>query len=148
MPRIVKWLLWALVPLALYASLKILMPYIRFADIKGKMKEAVQASSLDSDETIARKLAENALDDKLPLAGDYFYQVTGDDGKKFVYIPETEEQKNEYQAMVRQYFLDHMTRSSQGLEITISYQQEIYFLFNVYTHKISFEHKEGGTQQP
>jgi hypothetical protein len=148
MPRIFKWLLWALVPLALYASLKIMMPYIRFADIKSKMEAAVQASDLESDESIARKLAENALDDKLPLAGDYFYQVTGDDGKKFIYTPDTEEQKVEYQALVRQYFLDHMTRSSQGLEITISYQQEIYFLFNLYTHKISFDHKEGEPQQP
>ncbi|MBI4726733.1 hypothetical protein HY768_05860 [candidate division TA06 bacterium] len=146
MPRIIKWLLWALVVVALYASLKIVLPYIRFADIKGKMREAVLAAAMETDESIARKLAENALDDNLPLAGDYFYQVTGEDGKKFVYQPETEEQKNEYQTLARQYFLEHMTRSPQGLEIAISYQQEIYFPFNLYTHKISFEHKEGGTQ--
>ena len=148
MPRIIKWLLWALVVAALYASLKIVLPYIRFADIKGKMREAVLAASMETDEGIARKLAENALDDKLPLAGDYFYQLAGEDGKKFVYQPETEEQKNEYQKLARQYFLEHMIRSPQGLEITISYQQEIYFPFDLYTHKIYFEHKEGGTQQP
>jgi hypothetical protein len=148
MPKIVKWMLWLLAAFVLYTSLKILMPYIRFADIKSKMEEAVQASSLESDENIARKLSENALLDHLPIAGDYYYQVTGEDGKKYVYEPDTDEQKKEYQDLSRQYFLDHMTRSSQGLEIDISYQQEVYFPFNIYTHKISFEHKEGVPQQP
>jgi hypothetical protein len=147
MPRIIKWFLWFLAVVALYASLKIVLPYIRFADIKGKMRESVLAASMESDEGIARKLAENALDDKLPLAGDYFYQMIGEDGKKFVYQPETEEQKNEYQILARQYFLEHMTRTPQGLEIEIGYTAEIYFPFNLYTHKISFAHKEGGTQQ-
>jgi len=148
MPKIIKWLLWVLVVFALYASLKILMPYIRFADIKGKMEEAVQAAALESDDSIARKLSENALLDHLPIAGDYYYQVTGEDGKKYVYEPDTDEQKKEYQDQARQYFLDHMVRNNQGLEISISYQQEIYFPFNLYTHKISFEHKEGVTQRP
>jgi len=142
MPRIVKWILWILVGFSLYMSIKILMPYIRFADIKSKMKEAVQASAMESDESIALKLAENALDDKLPLAGDYFYQVTGEDGKKFVYKPDTDDQKKEYQNLARQYFLEHMTRTPQGLVIEISYTVEIYFPFDIYTHKILFAHKE------
>jgi len=147
MPKIIKWLLSVLVIVALYAFLKIIIPYIRFADIKGKMRESVVAASMESNAGIAYKLAENALDDKIPLAGDYFYQLVGEDGKKFVYKPETDEQQQEYLELARQYFFEHITRNPQGLvEITISYQQEIYFPFDLYTHKISFEHKEGGTQ--
>lgn len=147
MPKIVKWVLWILAGFALYMAIVILLPYIRFADIKGKMKEAVQAANAESDISIAIKLSENALLDKLPIAGDYFYQVVGEDGKKFVYEPDTEEQKKEYQELAKQYFLEHMTQTPQGLEIEISYTVEIYFPFNIYTHKILFAHKEGQTQQ-
>ncbi|MBI5804797.1 hypothetical protein HZA73_01985 [candidate division TA06 bacterium] len=142
MPRIVKWILWILVGFALYMSIKILLPYIRFADIKGKMEEAVLVSNGESDLTIAIKLSENALLDKLPIAGDYFYQVVGEDGKKFFYEPENLEQEKEYQELAKQYFLEHMTRTPQGLVIEISYTVEIYFPFNIYTHKIFFAHKE------
>ena len=147
MPRIIKWLLWILAVFAFYMSIKILLPYIRFADIKGKMEEAVLASDGESEVRIAIKLSETALLDKLPIAGDYFYQVVGEDGKKFVYEPDTEEQKKEYQELAKQYFLEHMTQTPQGLEIEISYTVEIYFPFNIYTHKILFAHKEGRTQQ-
>jgi len=148
MPKIVKWLLWILVGFALYMSIKIVLPYIRFADIKGKMEEAVLAANAESDISIAMKLSENALLDKLPIAGDYFYQVVGEDGKKFLYEPEDPDQEKEYLELAKQYFLEHMTRTPQGLEIGISYTVEIYFPFDIYTHKINFEHKEGGTQQP
>ena len=147
MPRIVKWILWILVGFALYMSIKILLPYIRFADIKGKMKEAVLVSGAESDVSIAIKLSENALLDKLPIAGDYFYQVVGEDGKKFFYEPESPEQEKEYQDLAKQYFLEHTTRTPQGLVVEISYTVEIHFPFDVYTHKIFFAHKEGGTQQ-
>ena len=71
MPRIVKWLLWALVPLALYASLKILMPYIRFADIKGKMKEAEQVIS-DIPPTIPQgSIIYNTLGDRYARNGEW-----------------------------------------------------------------------------
>jgi len=146
MPKIVKWLLWLLAGFVLYMSIKVVLPYIRFADIKGKMKEAVQAADTESDLNIAIKLADNALMDKLPIAGDYFYKVTGEDGKKFIYQPEDEEQQKEYQELAKQYFLEHMTRTSGGLEISLSYTVEVYFPFDLYTHKISFDHKEGGTQ--
>jgi hypothetical protein len=146
MPKIVKWLLWLLAGMALYMSVKIILPYIRFADIKSKMKEAVQAADGEGDQNIAIKLAENAMMDKLPIAGDYFYKVTGDDGKKFIYQPEDEEQQKEYQELARQYFLDHMVRTPNGLEISISYTVEVYFPFDMYVHKINFDHKEGGTQ--
>ncbi|MDO9067188.1 MAG: hypothetical protein Q7W05_01880, partial [Deltaproteobacteria bacterium] len=138
MPKIVKWILWVLAGFALYMSLKIVLPYIRFADIQGKMEEAVLASDAESEISIATKLSENALLDKLPIAGDYFYQVVGEDGKKFIYEPETEEQKKEYQELAKQYFLEHMTQTPQGLEMEISYTVEIYFPFNIYTHKILF----------
>jgi hypothetical protein len=147
MPRIVKWILWILVGFALYMSIVILLPHIRFADIKGKMKEAVLSANSESDISIAIKLSENALLDKLPISGDYFYQVIGDDGKKFFYQPETPEQEKEYLELAKQYFLEHMTRTSEGLEMEIRYTVEIYFPFNIYTHRINFEHKEGGTQQ-
>lgn len=148
MPKIVKWILWVLAGFALYMSVKIVIPYIRFADIKGKMEEAVLAANSESDTGIAIKLSENALLDKIPIAGDYFYQVTGEDGKKFLYEPESPEQVDEYQELAKQYFLEHMTRGPQGLEIEIGYTVEIYFPFNIYTYRISFSHREGGTQQP
>jgi len=147
MPRIVKWILWILLGFALYMSIKIVLPYIRFADIKGKMEEAVLAANAETDYNIADKLAENAILDKIPISGDYFYQVVGEDGKKYIYEPESPEQVKEYQGMARQYFLDHMTRTPQGLVIEISYTVEIYFPFDTYTHRILFVHKEGGTQQ-
>ena len=143
MPRIVKWILWILVGVSLYMSIKILLPYIRFADIKGKMKEAVLVAGAESDISIAIKLSENALLDKLPIAGDYFYQVVGEDGKKFFYEPESPEQEKEYQDLAKQYFLEHMTRTPQGLAIEISYTVEIYFPFNIYIHRINFAHREG-----
>jgi hypothetical protein len=148
MPKIFKWLIWILVGFVLYMAIVIVIPYIRFADIKGKMEEAVLAANAESDIGLAMKLSENALLDHLPIAGDYFYQVTGEDGKKFIYEPDTEEQKKEYQDLAKQYFLDHMTHTPQGLEMEISYTVEIYFPFNIYTHRINFAHKEGGTQQP
>jgi spore coat polysaccharide biosynthesis predicted glycosyltransferase SpsG len=146
MPKIVKWLLWILAGLAVYMAIMILLPYIRFADIKGKMKEAVQASDAEPDMNIATKLAETALLDRLPIAGDYFYKVTDENGKKFVYTPEYDDQQREYLELAKQYFLDHMNHTSQGLEISIGYTVEVYFPFGIYTHKINFEHKEGGTQ--
>jgi hypothetical protein len=146
MPKIVKWLLWILAGLAIYMSVKILLPYIRFADIKGKMKEAVQDASAEADIGIASKLAETAMMDKIPIAGDYFYKIVGEDGKKFYYEPEDEEQQKEYQEIAKQYFLDHMSRSPQGSEISIGYTVEVYFPFDMYTYKITFEHKEIGTQ--
>ncbi|HTY08143.1 MAG TPA: hypothetical protein VMF29_03165, partial [Candidatus Edwardsbacteria bacterium] len=67
-----KFLVLAAVVAGLYAGIKILLPYIRFADIKGKVREAATNSVSESDESLATKLAETALDDKLPIAGDYF----------------------------------------------------------------------------
>lgn len=148
MPKIVKWILWILAGFALYMSIKIVIPYIRFADIKGKMEEAVLAAGGETDINIASKLSENALLDKIPIGGDYFYQVVGEDGKKFFYEPESPEQVDEYQELAKQYFLEHMARNPQGLEIEIGYIVEIYFPFDIYTYRISFSHKEGGTQQP
>ena len=143
MPKIIKWMLWVLAGFALYMSIKIVLPYIRFADIKGKMEEAVLAANAETDNNIADKLSENALLDKLPIAGDYFYQVVGEDGKKFFYEPESPEQQKEYQELAKQYFLEHMTRTPQGLVIEISYTVEIYFPFDIYIHRINFAHKEG-----
>ena len=143
MPRIVKWILWILLGFALYMSIKILLPYIRFADIKGKMEEAALVSNGESDLGIAIKLSETALLDKLPIAGDYFYQVVGEDGKKYFYEPESPEQQKEYQELAKQYFLEHMTRTPQGLAIEISYTVEIYFPFNIYIHRINFAYREG-----
>jgi len=147
MPKIIKWILWVLAAFALYMSIKILLPYIRFADIKGKMEEAVGAASAETDDNIADKLSENAILDKLPISGDYFYQVVGEDGKRYIYEPESPEQVKEYQELAKQYFLEHMTRTSRGLVIEISYTVEIYFPFNIYIHRILFVHKEGETQQ-
>ena len=143
MPKIIKWMLWVLAGFALYMSIKIVLPYIRFADIKGKMEEAVLAANAETDNNIADKLSENALLDKLPIAGDYFYQVVGEDDKKFYYEPESPEQQKEYQELAKQYFLEHMTRTPQGLVIEISYTVEIYFPFDIYIHRINFAHKEG-----
>lgn len=145
MHPLLKILIAVVLLMAGYVGFKFLIAYIRFADIKGKMQEAVVNSFADTDNTIADKLAENALDDKLPIAGDYFYQVRDDAGKVFVLVPETEEQKAEYKKLATDYFLSTIKRGGSGgrdFSIAIAYDQEIYFPLNVYKHVIKFRHEE------
>ncbi|MRR09499.1 hypothetical protein EG831_05385 [bacterium] len=149
MHPLLKILIVAVLLMAGYIGFKFLIAYIRFADIKGKMQEAVVNSYADTDNTIADKLAENALDDKLPIAGDYFYQVRDNAGKVFVLEPETDEQKAEYKRLATDYFLSTIKRGGSGREfsIAIAYDQEIYFPFNLYKHVLKFSHEEA-LQQP
>jgi hypothetical protein len=141
MPRIVKPLIYLAIGFLVYMAIAISIPYIRFYHIKGKMKEAAENAFNGADDTIARALAENALDDKLPLVGDYFYRVEDEQGKLYVCRPESEEQKKEYLEGARQYFLDNIVRDpGNSFTISIGYTVELYF--PMYTHKINFSHKE------
>jgi hypothetical protein len=141
MPPFVKVTLVLLAIFLVFAGISIVIPYIRFADIKGKMKEAAENAMGENDQTISFELAENAMDDKLPLVGDYFYQVVDNKGEKFILTPESEEQRKEYKDGARQYFLEHIQRvSGQDYTISIEYTVELYFPF--YTHSINFRHKE------
>jgi hypothetical protein len=147
MHPLLKLLITAAVIIGIYSGIMILMPYIRFADIKSKTQEAVQNAMAETDESLAGKLAETALDDKLPIAGDYFYQVRDAQGKVAVLMPETEAQQKEYDALATAYFLKSFKRNAdRSLSIVIDYTQEVYFPFNVYKHTIHFHHEEG--QQP
>jgi len=139
MPRYLKVLLFFLVVFLLYAAVAISIPYIRFYHIKDKMKEAAENAMTESDESIARALAETALDDKLPLVGDYFYQIQDEKGNKSVYRPETEQQQKEYIAGATDYFLQNIQRDD-NFNISINYTVELYFPF--YTYKMNFSHKE------
>jgi hypothetical protein len=141
MPKFLKVLIFFAVLFLLYAAVAVSIPYIRFFHIKDKMKEAAQNAMTESDDSIARALAENSLDDKIPLVGDYFYQVQDEKGNKDVFIPGTEEQKREYLDGAREYFLQNIAREEgQSCAISIDYTVELYFPF--YTHKINFSHKE------
>ncbi|HAD83127.1 MAG: hypothetical protein A2509_03850 [Candidatus Edwardsbacteria bacterium RIFOXYD12_FULL_50_11] len=141
MPKFLKVLIFFTVLILLYAAVAISIPYIRFFHIKDKMKEAAQNAMTENDDSIARALAENAMDDKIPLVGDYFYQVQDEKGNRDVYKPETEEQQREYLEGAREYFLQNIIRTEgQNYTISIDYTVELYFPF--YTHRISFSHKE------
>lgn len=141
MPRIVKPLIYLVIGYLIYMAIAISIPYIRFHHIKEKMKEAAENAFNETDDTIARVLAEDALDDKLPLMGDYFYRVEDEQGKRYIYRPESEEQKKEYLEGARQYFRDNMVRDP-GISFTISIQYTVELYFPIYTHKINFSHKE------
>lgn len=141
MPRFFKVIIFILVMFLFYAAIAISIPYIRFYHIKDKMKEAAQNAVSESDRAIAVALAETALDDKIPLVGDYFYQVIDEKGKKYVYLPETQEQQKEFMDVAAEYFLQNIERNpGQYYSINIDYVVELYFPF--YTHKIRFSHKE------
>lgn len=141
MPPILKVVLGIAVLFLLYAAVAVSIPYIRFYHIKDKMKEAAQNAMTENDDTIARALAENALDDKIPLVGDYFYQVQDEKGNKDLYQPETEEQQKEYLEGAREYFLQNIVRiEGQNYTISIDYTVELYFPF--YIHRMNFSHKE------
>lgn len=139
MPRYLKVLIFFAVVFLLYAAVAISIPYIRFYHIKDKMKEAAENALTENDETIARTLAETAMDDKIPLVGDYFYQVQDEKGKKYVYRPESEEQQKEYLEGAKIYFLQNIQRDA-NFNISIEYTVELYFPF--YTYKMNFSHKE------
>ncbi|MDQ7797340.1 MAG: hypothetical protein RDU76_00145 [Candidatus Edwardsbacteria bacterium] len=141
MPKFLKVLIFFAVLILLYAAVAVSIPYIRFFHIKDKMKEAAQNAMTENDDTIARALAENAMDDKIPLVGDYFYQVQDEKGNRDVYEPESEEQQREYLEGAREYFLQNIIRAEgQNYTISIDYTVELYFPF--YTHRINFSHKE------
>jgi hypothetical protein len=141
MPRIVKPFIYVAIGFLIYMAIAISIPYIRYFHIKGKMEEAAQNAFTEPDDVIARALADNALDDKLPLVGDYFYRVEDDQGRRYVYRPESDEQKKEYLEGARQYFLENIIRDpGNSYTISIQYTVELYFPF--YTHKINFSHKE------
>jgi len=141
MPKFLKVLIFFAVLFLLYAALAVSIPYIRFVHIKDKMKEAAQNAMTESDDSIARALAESAMDDKIPLVGDYFYQVQDEKGNKDVYKPETEEQQREYLDGAREYFLQNIIREEgRSYTISIDYTVELYFPF--YIHRINFSHKE------
>ncbi len=141
MPPILKVVLVIAVLFLMYAAVAISIPYIRYFHIKDKMEEAVQNAIAESDESIARTLAETAMDDKIPLVGDYFYQVQDEKGNKYVYRPVTEEQQKEYLDGAMDYFLQNIIRAEgQNYSISINYTVELYFPF--YTHRINFSHKE------
>ncbi|GEM_PF-1148724 len=142
MHPLLKLLIVAAVLLGIYSGLMFMVAYVRFYDIKGKMEEAARNSLAESDTSLAVKLAETALDDKLPIAGDYFYQVRDDQGKVFVLRPETEQQQQEYLQLAVRYFMQNMQRGSGGFTISLAYDQEIYFPFNVYKHTVKFRHTE------
>jgi len=138
-----KLLIVAAILIGCYAGIKILLPYIRFADIKGKMQEAANNSVSETDESLCNKLAETALEDKLPIAGDYFYQVKDEQGKLSVLTPESDEQQKDYTKLAGDYFLKNIKRGQdRSVTITIDYNQEVYFPFNVYKHVIHFHHEE------
>ncbi len=144
MHPLLKILVMVVLALAAYVGFKFLLAYIRFVDIKGKMRDSAINSYAESDNAIADRMADEALSDKLPIAGDYFYQVRDDAGKVFLLKPETDEQKAEYKKLAMAYFLSTIKRSGAGKEfsIAIAYDQEIYFPFNVYKHVIKFRHEE------
>jgi hypothetical protein len=143
MHPLLKLLIVAVIFFACYTGIKFLIAYVRFYDIKSKMEEAARNSFTESDNNIALKLAETALTDKLPIAGDYFYQVKDDQGKISILTPVTLADSQEYQRLATQYFIKNIQHgSSREFSIAIAYDQEIYFPFNLYTHVIKFHHEE------
>ncbi|HBE72591.1 MAG TPA: hypothetical protein DDW31_00540 [candidate division Zixibacteria bacterium] len=146
MPPIIKILIVVLVALLLYSAFMTAMPHIRFSRIKGKMEEAVGAAMADSDEVLARELAEVCLEQKVPLVGDFFYKVRDDQGKLFYYQPETDQEKKQYKDGAFAYFLENIKRTpGQEISISIDYQVETYFPFGVYVLKQRFAHTETST---
>ena len=141
MPQFFKVIIFVVVAFLFYAAIAISIPYIRFYNIKDKMKEAAENAAAESDRSIALALAETALDSKIPLVGDYFYQLIDEKGKKYIYLPETQEQQKEFMDGATEYFLQNIERNpDQNYSINIDYVVELYFPF--YTHKIRFNHKE------
>ena len=142
MIRLLKIALAIVIFFAITGAIKVAIPYFRYFDIKGKIKDAIRTATLDSDTTIARGLAEAALDDKLPIVGDYYFQVQDDKGNKFIYTPETAAQEREYLDSAMRYFLDNIERRpGVYFAISVKYVQEIYFPFG-YTYRMNFEDRE------
>jgi hypothetical protein len=139
MPTYLKVLIFCAALFLLYASVVMMIPYFRYFDIKDKLKEAAKNAMSETDANIARTLAEKALDNRIPIVGDYFYQIQDEKGNKMVLIPETEEQQKEYIEGAIQYFLQNIQRDD-NFNIAIEYTVELYFPF--YTHKINFSYKE------
>jgi hypothetical protein len=143
MHPMLKLLIGAVVLIALYTGIKFLIAYVRFYDIKSKMEEAALNSFTEGDSIIAVKLAETALSDKLPIAGDYFFQVKDDQGKVFVLEPESDQQQQDYLRQAARYFVGNMKHgANRDFSIAIAYDQEIYFPFNIYKHVLKFRHEE------
>lgn len=143
MPPIVKVLIVVLVGLLLYTAFMAAMPHIRFSRIKGKMEEAVNAAVIESDETLARGLAEICLEQKAPLVGDFFYKVKDEQGRVFYYQPETDQEKKQYLDGAFAYFMENIKRiPGQEISISIEYQTETYFPFDLYVLKQRFVHTE------
>lgn len=143
MPPIVKVLIVVLVALLLYSAFMAAMPHIRFSRIKGKMEEAVNAAMADTDEVLARELAEVCLEQKVPIVGDFFYKVRDEKGKLFYYQPETDQEKKQYMDGAMAYFQENIKRNpGQEISISIEYQTETYFPFDLYVLKQGFAHTE------
>lgn len=143
MPPILKVLIVVLALLVLYSGFMAALPHIRFSRVKGKMEEAAAAAVSDSDEALARELAEVCLEQKVPIVGDFFYKVRDDKGDLFYYQPENEQERKEYLDGAFAYFLEHIKRTpGQEISISIEYQTETYFPFGVYTLKQNFSHTE------
>jgi hypothetical protein len=143
MHPLLKLMIGAVVLFVLYTGIKFMIAYVRFYDIKGKIREAATSTFGESDSTIAVKLAETALGDKLPIAGDYFYQVKDDKGGVYVLEPQSDQQQQEYLNLATKYFMGNIKHgANREFSITVAYDQEIYFPFNLYTHVIKFRHEE------
>ena len=143
MPPFIKVLIVVLIILVLYTGFMVALPHIRFSRVKSKMEEAVQAATVESDESLARGLAEICLEQKVPLVGDFFYKVRDDRGNLFYYQPETEQEKQQYISGAVAYFLEHIKRTpGQEISISIEYQTETYFPFGIYTLIQNFSHTE------
>lgn len=148
MHPLVKLLIVAVIAMSIYVGFLFLIAYVRFYDIKSKMEEAAINSFTESDTTIAVKLAETALNDNLPIAGDYFYQVKDEQGKILLLKPESDQQQQEYMKLAVKYFMGNMRHgANREFSITLAYDQEIHFPFNLYKHVIKFRHEEV-QQQP
>ncbi len=146
MPPIIKVLIVVLAALLLYSAFMAAMPHIRFSRVKGKMEDALKEAMVDSDEVIAKELAEVCLEQKVPLVGDFFYKVRDDKGKLFYYEPENDQEKKQYMDGAIAYFLDHINRiPGQEISISVDYQTETYFPFGIYTLKQNFSHTEKST---
>ena len=143
MPPIIKVMLVILVALALYSAFMVAMPHIRFAKVKGTMKDSAANAVSDTDESLAKDLAEVCLEQKVPLVGDFFYKVQDEQGKTFYYQPETDQEKKLYLTEAAKYFRENIKRvQGRDISISIDYEVEVYFPFGIYTLKKKFSHTE------
>ncbi|MEW6684915.1 MAG: hypothetical protein AB1393_01755 [Candidatus Edwardsbacteria bacterium] len=127
----IGWLIFLVIlGVAIHIGYKLGMPYLRYSNLKGKMEAQAKLAATESDTSIATTLSQDALENKIPLVGDFF----SSDSKP---VPTTEEEKGEYLKGAKSAFLSAINRfPGDSIIISLSYEMDVNFsILGQHLHK-------------